>query len=105
MDYLCPKCSNILDCNSLGESEWFECDTCKMSIAQDDAIVSMKEVDHPEHYRGKNLEVIEVIEAFNLGFNLGNAIKYILRAGKKGDKRTDLEKACWYLKREVEKSQ
>jgi len=58
-------------------------------------------VDHPDHYQSGPIEVIEVIEAFELGFCLGNAIKYILRAGKKGDRREDLEKAIWYLKREI----
>ena len=105
MDYLCPKCLTILDCQTIGDAEWFECDTCKRSIQQDDAIASMKDVNHPDHYKGNGLEVIEVIESFELGFNLGNAIKYILRAGKKGDKETDLEKARWYLKREMQKGQ
>lgn len=59
-------------------------------------------VNHPEHYRGNGIESIQVIEAFNLGFCLGNAIKYILRAGKKGDAMQDLRKAVWYLNREIE---
>lgn len=58
-------------------------------------------VNHPTHYQGNGLEAIDVIEAFGLGFCLGNAIKYILRAGKKGDRREDLEKAIWYLNREI----
>jgi hypothetical protein len=61
------------------------------------------QVDHPEHYQANGIEAIEVIEGFNLNFNLGNAIKYILRADKKGNKKQDLEKAQWYLKREIEK--
>lgn len=60
-------------------------------------------VNAPTHYRGNGMEAIEVIEAFSLGFRLGNAVKYILRAGKKGDVVEDLEKAAWYLKREIEK--
>ena len=59
-------------------------------------------VNHPMHYQGKGLESIEVIEAFELNFCLGNAIKYILRAGKKGDKGEDLKKAIWYINREIE---
>lgn len=58
-------------------------------------------VNHPDHYQGNGIEVIDVIEAFNLGFNLGNAIKYILRAGKKGDRAEDLNKALWYVRREL----
>ncbi len=60
-------------------------------------------VNHPEHYQGKGIEVIEIIEAFDLNFSLGNAIKYILRADKKGNKKQDLEKAIWYLNNELNK--
>lgn len=59
-------------------------------------------VNHPSHYQGKGLESIQVIEAFELGFNLGNAVKYILRAGKKGARDEDIRKAIWYLNREIE---
>lgn len=48
------------------------------------------------------LEVIDVIEAWGLGFHLGNAVKYILRAGAKGDRNEDLRKACRYLSRAAE---
>lgn len=61
----------------------------------------MNLVNHPTHYQGKDIEAIDVIESFDLNFCLGNAIKYILRAGKKGDKKEDLEKAVWYLNREI----
>lgn len=63
-------------------------------------------VNSPTHYQStnSNIEVIAVIEAFDLNFHLGNSIKYILRAGKKGSKSTDLQKAIWYLLREIEKS-
>jgi len=64
----------------------------------------MDNVNHPAHYKGKGLESIEVIEAFDLGFHLGNAIKYILRAGKKDDRIQDLKKAIWYLEREIGKT-
>ena len=59
-------------------------------------------VNHPKHYQGNNFEVIDIIEDFGLNFSLGSAIKYILRAGKKDDRNQDLEKAIWYLQREVE---
>lgn len=58
-------------------------------------------VDHPKHYQGNKFEVIDIIEDYKLGFNLGNAIKYILRAGHKDDYKQDLKKAIWYLNREV----
>lgn len=58
-------------------------------------------VDHPSHYQGKRFEVIDIIEDYDLGFNLGNAIKYILRAGHKDAYEQDLKKAIWYLEREI----
>lgn len=61
----------------------------------------MDNVNHPAHYKGRGMESIEVIEGFDLGFHLGNAVKYILRAGKKGDRVEDLRKAIWYLNREI----
>lgn len=63
-------------------------------------------VNHPTHYGGKEnqYEAIKVIEAWELGFNLGNTIKYISRAGKKGNRKEDLQKALWYLEREINKS-
>jgi hypothetical protein len=58
-------------------------------------------VNHPAHYKRGGMEAIDVIEAFDLGFQLGNAVKYILRAGHKGDALEDLKKARWYLDREI----
>ncbi len=60
-------------------------------------------VDHPPHYGGAEnpYEAIKVIEAWGLGFVLGNAIKYVARAGKKGSRLEDLKKAAWYLAREI----
>lgn len=60
-------------------------------------------VDHPSHYTAGGIEVIDAIEAWELGFCLGNAVKYIARAGKKDpDKELeDLRKAAWYLDREI----
>lgn len=64
-------------------------------------------VNHPAHYGGADnpYEVIKVIEAWDLNFNTGNAAKYMARAGKKdpAKKLEDLEKARWYLDREIMK--
>lgn len=60
-------------------------------------------VENPQHYQGKSFEVIDIINDYSLNFELGNAIKYILRADKKGNKKQDLEKAVWYLKHELSK--
>jgi hypothetical protein len=60
-------------------------------------------VNHPSHYNQGKFEVIDVIEDWNLGFNLGNCIKYIGRAGHKDDIIQDLKKAKWYLEREIKR--
>ena len=62
-------------------------------------------INHPAHYGGADnpYETIKVIEAWKLNFNLGNCVKYISRAGQKGDKLEDLYKARWYLNREIER--
>ena len=63
-------------------------------------------VNRPAHYQtAAGLEAIDVIEAFGLRFRLGNAAKYILRAGKKGDRLEDLKKARWYLDREIRQAE
>lgn len=61
-----------------------------------------------DYYSGNNFEVFDVIEAFDLNFNLGNVAKYICRCGKKGnaqDAINDLCKAISYLEREIETRQ
>lgn len=60
-----------------------------------------EKVNHPKHYNLLEIECIDVVEHFN--FNRGNAIKYIWRAGSKGEEIEDLQKAIWYLQREVER--
>jgi hypothetical protein len=55
----------------------------------------------PQHYRANGLEAIDVIEAFDLNFHLGNVVKYVLRADRKGVAMTDLRKALWYLSQEI----
>lgn len=63
----------------------------------------MSNVNHPSHYNFGTIEVIDVIEDWNLNFCLGNAIKYIGRCEHKGHKKEDLEKAKWYIERELKK--
>lgn len=59
-------------------------------------------VNHPSHYGGDTTyEAIKVIEAWKLGFNLGTVAKYLCRSEHKGAPITDLEKAAWYLNREI----
>lgn len=60
-------------------------------------------VNHPSHYTDGKIEVIEFIEDKKLGFCLGNAVKYIARAGKKDPTKEveDLKKARWYIERRI----
>ena len=60
-------------------------------------------VNHPAHYKAGGVETIDFIEAKDLNYRLGNVVKYVSRAGKKNsDPVQDLEKAAWYLNREIE---
>ena len=59
-------------------------------------------VNHPPHYKSGGIETIDFIEAKDLNYRLGNVVKYVARAGKKDtDPVQDLEKAAWYLQREI----
>lgn len=60
-------------------------------------------VNHPAHYNAHpaGIECIDVVEPF--GFNIGNAMKYLWRAGLKGDAVQDLRKALWYVQREIDR--
>lgn len=58
-------------------------------------------VNHPRHYHPETIEVIDAIEAWDLGFCLGNVVKYVARAYRKEDALQDLWKARWYLDREI----
>ncbi len=68
-----------------------------------DDVADKETVNHPAHYGGADnpYEAIKVIESWELGFCLGNTVKYISRAGKKGERIEDLKKARWYLDREI----
>lgn len=102
------KQSNVMTTN--GEPKQWQKD-----IMERDSIMSKEEiqtflkpkndpVNHPSHYTDGKIEVIDFIEDKKLGFHLGNAVKYISRAGKKNPAKTveDLEKAIWYIKRYIE---
>jgi hypothetical protein len=69
------------------------------------AMSTYESINQPQHYTSKNggLKAIDIIEAWKLNFSRGNAVKYILRAGEKphADEIQDLEKAVWYLNREI----
>jgi hypothetical protein len=61
-------------------------------------------VNHPPHYKTGGIEVIDFIEAKGFNYRLGNVIKYVSRASHKGNYIQDLEKAKWYLEREINKA-
>ena len=75
--------------------------------------LSNNHINHPFWYNTGKIEVIDFIEDQQLDFHLGNAVKYICRAGKKNSDATsigsskisDLKKAVWYIQRVVERSQ
>ena len=62
-------------------------------------------VNSPAHYNRGKIEVIDYIEDQGLDFCLGNAVKYISRAGHKGDRVEDIKKAIWYLQRSIKEPQ
>lgn len=61
-------------------------------------------VNHPPHYKTGGIETIDFIEAKSLNYHLGNVIKYVTRADHKGNRLENLQKAKWYLEREIAKS-
>lgn len=77
-----------------------------MAVTDDPVILPMHRgdfdlIEHPSHYTFSHIEPIDVIEAWGLGFHLGCLVKYVCRAGRKGNKLDDLKKARWYLDREI----
>jgi hypothetical protein len=62
---------------------------------------SIDMVNRPAHYKVGGIETIDFIEAKELDYHLGSAVKYISRANYKGNRREDLEKAKWYLNRAI----
>lgn len=77
-------------------SEQFETEYAKYKTTQPDL------VNHPPHYKAGGVETIDFIEAKDLNYRLGNVVKYVSRAGRKNsDPVQDLEKAAWYLQREI----
>lgn len=89
---------NIVQLINKGE-KMTDCDICGNHVVDCDC--PSTPVNHPKHYQSAKYEVIDIIEDFELDFCLGNAVKYILRAGKKGDRTEDLRKAIWYITRKI----
>ena len=68
-------------------------------------VVNLSNINHPNHYNSGSIEVIDYIEDKDFNFNLGNAVKYISRAGRKCEDTyvEDLQKAKWYIQREIQR--
>ena len=66
-------------------------------------VPTVDNVNHPPHYKTGGIETIDFIEAKDLGYHLGNVIKYVTRAKHKGTELEDLKKAQWYLERAIMK--
>lgn len=62
-----------------------------------------EQINHPQHYNTGKIEAIDVIEDWKLNFSLGCVIKYLCRAEYKDSTIQDLEKASWYLTREIQR--
>lgn len=105
-------CDSCLHKNTLvlvkedGGKEQLECKRCGWKVPEQHRRAT-DIVDHPDHYGGADnpYEAIKVIDAWQLGFALGNALKYIARAGKKAGITDveDLKKAHWYLGHEIKR--
>lgn len=101
-DYMADHCEmcNIARAFEHGRSLAQECQECN----NDEGVVVFDAVQRPSHYADTKIEVIDYIEDKGFGYHLGNAIKYISRAGKKDPTKTveDLRKAEWYIERYIQ---
>lgn len=91
------------ECNQIAGQPHYNACTVGQRVLRDQ---QTEAVDHPAHYGGADdpYEAIKVIEAWGLGFHLGNTVKYISRCGRKAGESVlkDLKKARWYLDRKIE---
>lgn len=101
---LIPKIPKVWDGKSVLKRIFVLRDPVKREEAIKEVMLNEPTVDpvnHPPHYKVGGIETIDFIEAKGLGYNLGNVVKYLTRADHKGNKVQDLEKARWYLEREI----
>jgi hypothetical protein len=83
--------------------DWVDEETTFDEWESDQYMHTKEAVNSPKHYTSGKYEVIDVIEDWDLNFRLANTVKYIARHKHKGKPLEDLEKALWYLQREVDK--
>ncbi len=102
---------NIVKVSDGNEVTYVDCSKVKIEKISFSTPNKKEMVNHPDHYHPGTYEAINVIEAWDLNFNLGSAIKYISRCGLKPDAELskkekaleDLRKAAWYVNREIER--
>lgn len=102
---------NIVKVSDGNEVTYVDCSKVKIEKVSFSTPNKKEMVNHPDHYHPGTYEAINVIEAWDLNFNLGSAIKYISRCGLKPDAELskkektleDLRKAAWYINREIER--
>lgn len=102
---------NIVKVSDGNEVTYVDCSKVKIEKVNFSTPNKKEMVNHPDHYHPGTYEAINVIEAWDLNFNLGSAIKYISRCGLKPDAELskkektleDLRKAAWYVNREIER--
>lgn len=91
------RCKDSCECNPSTVG-------CALALRRLADIERCEAVNHPSYYKTGGIEAIDVIEAWNLDFCLGNTVKYIARCSKKSDNVLgNLKKAAWYLNREIER--
>jgi len=92
---LCKECGKTVLFSTMVPSV---CNTCLSKKDEADVI------NWPKHYNTSKIQPIDVIDAWELGFKLGNAVKYIARAGKKNPDKIeeDLKKAIWYIQHHID---
>lgn len=85
-------------------------DKRKRRIEDDAALAELRrklagydDVDHPAHYTHSRIEVWDAIDAWGLNYFLGNVVKYVARADRKGNAVQDLQKAAAYIAKEIER--
>lgn len=98
--------SRCISCGEVGGGHKGDCFAIAEQASKVPFPVCVQHIDtvnHPPHYNAGKIECIEFLEDQQLGFHLGNAVKYIVRAGKKDRAKAveDLEKAIWYIRRHV----
>lgn len=97
---LCSGCKSFIENNCKHGEEFAK--ICSKNGYDQYIMEKGDMVNHPKHYNVGKYEVIDVIEDWKLNFHIGNAVKYLARAGHKGDEIEDLKKAIWYINRRIE---